>query len=110
MKNIIAILAFCLFMATGCTGLKTTTHGLENQSFLEFVGNPRLYSKGVDVVVDKTKSFNAEVHKAGKKRPVGNTYAIPTGKHTITVMHDDKIIYSRQIFVSAQETKIVVLP
>lgn len=110
MRNFISIVVFCLFLMTGCTGVKSTTQGLENQSFLELVGTPRSYSNGVEVLVDKGTPFKAEVHKAGKKRPKGSVYAIPTGKHVVTVKYKGKVIYSRQIFVSAQETKLVVLP
>jgi len=37
-------------------------------------------------------------------------YAISTGKHVISVYYNDKVIYQKQIFISAQETKKVLLP
>ena len=110
MKKLIGIFAIGLFIITGCTGVKTVTKGLENDSYLELIGNPGKYSGGVDVTIDETTSFIAEVNKDGAKRPKGNVYAISTGRHSVTVKYKDQVIYSKQIFVSAQETKQIVLP
>jgi hypothetical protein len=110
MKNSVFILAIGLLIITGCTGVKTVTKGLENQSFIEFIGNPGEYSGGVDVTIDETTTFKAEVNKTNAKRPKGSVYAVSTGKHVITVKYNNEVIYSKQIFVSAQETKQIVLP
>ncbi len=110
MKNIIIIIAIGLFIITGCTGVKTVTKGLENQSYIEIIGIPSNYSGGVDVTIDETTTFKAEVNKAGAKRPKGSVYAISTGKHVVSVKYNNEIIYSKQIFVSAQETKQIILP
>lgn len=110
MKKLLIILAVGLFLITGCTGVKTMSKGLENQSFLEFVGSPSNYSGGVDIIVDETITFKAKVHKANAKRPKGDVYAISTGKHTLKVKYNNEVIFSKQIFVSAQETKQIVLP
>jgi hypothetical protein len=40
MKKTLSILAICLVLITSCTGVKTLSTGLENESFLEFNGNP----------------------------------------------------------------------
>jgi uncharacterized protein YceK len=110
MKNILIILAIGLFFITGCTGVKTVTKGLENQSYIEIIGDPNNYSGGVEVTTDETTTFNAEVNKANAKRPKGSVYSISTGKHIVTVKFNNEIIYSKQIFVSAQETKQIILP
>lgn len=110
MKNILIILAIGLFLTTGCTGVKTVTKGLENQSYIEILGDPNNYSGGVEVTTDETTTFNAEVNEANAKRPKGSVYAISTGKHIVTVKFNNEIIYSKQIFVSAQETKQIILP
>jgi hypothetical protein len=95
---------------TSCTGVKTISKGLENEAYIEIIGKPSNYSGGVDVTIDENTSFNAQVNKGISKRPKGKVYAIPTGKHTITVKHNKKVIYSKQIFVSSQETKQIILP
>ncbi|MCP4160745.1 MAG: hypothetical protein GY760_11780 [Deltaproteobacteria bacterium] len=110
MKNILVFFAIGLFFITGCTGVKTVSKGLENQSFIELIGNPSNYSDRVDVTIDETTSFKAEVNKAGAKRSKSSVYAIPTGKHIVTVKYNNEIIYSKQIFISAQETKQIILP
>ncbi len=109
MKNSVFIIAIGLLIITGCTGVRTVTKGLENQSFIEFIGNPGEYSGGVDVTIDETTTFKAEVNKANAKRPKGSVYAVSTGKHVVTVKYNNEVIYSKQIFVSAQETKQIVL-
>jgi hypothetical protein len=108
MKNIAIIIVFGLSIITGCTGVKTVTKGLESQSYIELIGNPSYYSGGVDVTIDGT-TFKAEVNKAGAKRPKGTVYAISTGRHVVSVKYNNETIYSKQIFVSAQETKQIIL-
>jgi sugar lactone lactonase YvrE len=107
--KLIMTISIGLLILSGCTGVKTLSTGLENESFLEFVGNPNNYSNGVTVTVDGTTTFVASVNKDHADRPKGEVYAISTGKHTITVSYENQVIYSKQIFVSAQETKRILL-
>ena len=60
--------------------------------------------------IDDITAFKAEVNKDHADRPKGNVYAISTGTHTIIVTYKDNVIYKKQIFVSAQETKKILLP
>jgi hypothetical protein len=100
-----------LFLLSGCTGVKTLSTGLENEAFLEFIGTPNKYiDKTVAVTLDDYNTFLATVKKDHDKRPKGEVYAISTGKHTVSVSYNDQIIYQKQIFVSAQETKKIILP
>ncbi len=110
MKKLLFVIAVVLIMLTGCTGAKTITTGLENESYLVFIGQPGNYSGGVDVALDESLRFKAEVTKGKAKRPKGNVYAIPTGTHTITVTYMNNVVYRKQHFVSAQETKKIILP
>jgi hypothetical protein len=110
MKKILFLLAIGLTILTGCTGVKTVASGLENEAFISIVGNPNNYEGGVDVTVDETTSFKAEVGKEHTNRPKGTVYAISTGKHVVSVSYRNTEIYKKQIFVSAQETKTIVLP
>jgi hypothetical protein len=109
MKNIFLIIAISLTFLTSCSGTKTVTKGLENQSFLEFIGNPSNYKGVVDVNIDDKTTFKARVNKDHSDRPKGNVYAISTGVHVITVTYNNNIIFKKQIFVSAQETKKIIL-
>lgn len=84
--------------------------GLENDSYLEFIGLPGNYSGGVDVVVDDSNNFNALVHKDIARKVKGEIYAISSGAHKISVSYKGKLLFQKQIFVSAQETKKIELP
>ena len=108
MRKLILLLA--VFSAVGCTGVKTTTSGLENEAFLVFLGDPASYKSGVEVNIDDNTSFSAEVQKNHSNRPRGKVYAISTGPHVVSVVHNGEMIYQKQIFVSAQETKKIILP
>lgn len=110
MKKILFIIAIGLTFITGCTGVKTLSTGLENESFLEFIGNSSDYNGGVDVNIDDKTSFKAEVNKDHADRPKGSVYAISTGKHIVTVSFNNNVIFKKQIFISAQETKKIMLP
>lgn len=110
MKKIIFLFTISLIVLAGCTGVKTVSTGLENESFLVFIGKPGNYSGGVDVTIDDKSTFKAEVVKDHADRPKGNVYAISTGKHVVTVSYNDNVIFKKQIFVSAQETKRIMLP
>ncbi len=110
MKKILFVITIGLFILTGCTGVKTSTAGLENEAFLEFIGSQGKYFGGVDVVIDDTTTFKAEVNNDHNKRPKGKVYAISTGAHQVVVSYDNTVIFQKQIFVSAQETKKILLP
>jgi hypothetical protein len=109
MKNV-TILAFCLVLLSACGGIKSTTKGLENESYLEFVSPSQIYPDGVDVSVDNKINFKAEVFKDKADRTKGKVYAISTGAHTITVSYNNELLYNKKIFVSTQETKFITLP
>jgi hypothetical protein len=109
MKKIVFITI--LLLVSGCTGVRTLSTGLENEAFLEFVGTPDKYDDGeVEVTLDGKNTFTASIKKEHTDRPKGKVYAIATGKHTVTVVSNGQVIYQKQIFVSAQETKRIVLP
>lgn len=110
MKKIYFLITISLVLITSCTGVKTLSTGLENESFLEFVGKPSNYSGGVDVNIDDKTTFKAEVNKDQADRPKGKVYAISTGTHMVTVSYNSNVIFKKQIFVSAQETKKIMLP
>lgn len=110
MKKILFVIAIGFIFLTGCTGVKTISTGLENESFLEFIGNPSNYAEGVDVNIDDKITFKAEANKDHADRPKGKVYAISTGTHIVIVSYNNIVIFKKQIFVSAQETKKIMLP
>jgi hypothetical protein len=110
MKKIIFSICTVVMFVTSCTGVKSTSTGLENEAFLEFIGTPRKYKGGVDIKLDDKISFKGLVNKDHADRPKGKVYAISTGTHSITVSYNTKVIFKKQIFVSSQETKKIILP
>lgn len=101
------ILLISLFI-TYCTGIETSSRGLENEAYLEFVGKG--YSNGIKVIIDDKNEFDANVKREVKKRPKGDKYAISPGRHLIKVYHNDSLIFRKEIFVSNQETYRINLP
>src|ERR1035437_10216163 len=108
MRNL--IISISLILLTGCGGIKTSSSGLEKESFLEFIGNPNSYSGGVDVSVDNKPMFKAEVFNDKADRVKGKVYAISTGQHIVSVTYKNNLIFNKQIFLSTQETKKILLP
>ena len=110
MKKLIFVFVIGLLILTACTGVRTLSTGLENESFLEFVGDQDEYSGGVDVTIDDEITFKAEVNKDHADRPKGSVYKISTGVHLVTVSYGNNVIFRKQIFVASQETRKVILP
>jgi len=110
MRKAFPVLIIFMIFFVSCTGLKTSSTGLENQAFLEFIGKPSKYASGITVNVDKEITFKAKVKKDHVTRPKGKAYAISTGVHTISVIYHNNMIYKKRIFISAQETKRIILP
>ena len=120
MKKLIFLFTASLFLFLGCKigeGTISTSRGLENESFLEFVGTAKNYKGGVDVNIDDKITFRAKVHNQRegdylpkKDRFKGEVYAISTGTHTITVSYNYTVLFKKQIFIGAQETQKIMLP
>jgi hypothetical protein len=120
MKHVFLLLVAVSLLWTGCRvgeGSLSTARGLENEAFLEFVGTASDYRGGVDVNIDDKTTFKAKVHNESEGNRItpkadrfkGEVYAISTGTHTVTVSYNGTTVYKKQIFVSARETKKIVL-
>lgn len=110
MKTLTYLLLTSLIVLSSCGGIKTRSAGLENEAYLEFVGPVKSYPEGVDVNIDDKISFKAVVNKDKATYMKGEVYAISTGTHILKVSYNGQILYEKQIFVAAQETKRIVLP
>ena len=66
-------------------------------------------SKLVQVDVDGTK-FDAKVVKPKTANRKGTQYGVATGNRQITVKFNGETIYSKRLFLSSQETKVINLP
>jgi hypothetical protein len=109
MKRIFLAIVVGLAFLASCTGVKTSSRGLDNEAFIQVVGNPDNYSGGVDVNIDDKVFFKAEVVAPNQETPKGKVYAISTGNHVIAVSYNNKLLYKKNIFISNQETKRIEL-
>lgn len=84
--------------------------GKEDIAYLLFVSGKEYTGKTVTVNIDGTTRFDAKVVKARKANRRGTQYGIGTGRKSITVTYDGRTLYNKQIFLSNQETKQILLP
>ncbi len=107
----IALFFVCICtLLTSCkVGSFSQERGLTDQAYLLFVANEK-YDNDVQVIIDGKTTFNAQVLKEKKGTIKGNTYAIAKGKRNLKIIYDGNVIYNKEIFVSAQETKKIQLP
>lgn len=102
--------ACCCLLLTGCkVGNVAVSQGLADQSYLYFVSVNK-YSQPVKVMLDNSIAFDATVVRERKATVKGNTYAVSTGKHRVSVSYQGKTIWEREVFLSTQETKKIILP
>ncbi len=100
-----------IILLSACkVGMISESKGKAQEAFLQFVQTQTKYENGVEVTIDNGSTFNAKVDKQTKRGVYGNTYAIPTGKHHLTVKSAGKILYDQEIFTSSQQTKQISLP
>jgi hypothetical protein len=81
-------------------------------AYLVFVGPKATYGNGsklVQVDVDGTK-FDAKVVKPKTANRKGVQYGVATGQRNLTVTFEGQTVYSKKLFLSSQETKIITLP
>lgn len=107
MKNKIFIFSVILTLLSACSGIKTSSRGLENEAFLELIGDPIKMGQ-VEVIIDNETPFLATVNKPNRKVK-GQVYAIKNGRSELIIRHKNNIIYKQTIFVSPQETKRIIL-
>ena len=110
MKKLHFLIVVLLLILNSCGGTKTSFQGLASECYIEFLGNPRTYSDGVDVIVDDKPSFRAKVYKDKIGRMSGEIYSITTGRHTLKVKYQNQIIFNKEIFISTLESKKIILP
>lgn len=111
MMRKVFILFGIIVMLAGCRAHYPVAQqsGKENVAYLLFESGDVYKGKTVDVTVDGGSSFQAQVVKAKKANRRGTQYSVPVGVRTLTVKYHGHTIYEKQIFLSNQETKIIVL-
>jgi len=111
MKNKLLLIAFVILLA-GCKANYPVAQqsGKEDIAYLLFVSGKEYKGKTVTVDIDQTTRFEAKVVKARKANRRGTQYGVSTGRKNITVQYEGRTIYNKQIFLSSQETKQILLP
>ncbi len=111
MRNKLLIIAFCSLLF-GCKANYPVAQqsGKEDIAYLLFVSGKEYTGKKVSVDIDGTTQFEAKVVKAKKANRRGTQYGVGTGRKSITVKYEGKTLYNKQIFLSSQETKQILLP
>jgi len=110
-KIIIAVCAALLL--TGCgVGSYSVSSGKADEAAISFVDAGK---HAIEVTIDDN-TYNVETvkEKAWKtdrriKQTAQNTIRITPGQHKVTVKSDGKEVYTKSIFVSASEHKVVEL-
>ena len=113
-KRILFTLLIVASLLVGCKSSFPVAQqtGKEDMAYLVFVGPRQTYGNGsrlVQVDVDGTK-FDAKVVKPKVANRKGTQYGVATGNRHVTVMFNRNTIYSKQLFLSSQETKVITLP
>ena len=113
MKKTAILLTFLLaLILAGCRANMPVSQqsGREDIAYLLFVSAGGEYNnKYVQVNVDGHQ-YDAKVVKAKKSNRKGMQYTAPTGNHQLIVTSEGRTLYSKKVFLSAQEVKNIQLP
>lgn len=111
-KSFIVILLSLIF--TGCgVGTYSLSSGKADKAMLSFVDSS---SYNIDVTIDSSSAYKLltikdKAYKSNRniKKTALNAIELSTGKHFIEVVAGGEKLYSKWIFVSAGEHKIIEL-
>lgn len=110
MKKVFAsilILAFVLVLL-GCYSARSVSSTVDNVGYLQFKTSNG--GEKIIVTVDGERSIEAIANKSSKAMRNGNTYAIETGAHQISVVYQGAEILNKTVMISIQEINVVGLP
>jgi len=104
-----------LLLTTGCAKYPIeTASGKEDVAFLLFISQEGQYARqDVTVSIDGKTTFEAQPvnAKRGKDKLKGTQYKVATGRHKVVVKNQNgDTIYSRELMLSTQDTKQILLP
>lgn len=102
-----------MLILTGCgVGTYSIQSGVEDAAFISFTDDAK---REIVVSVDN-KTYNVQTvkqkaNKSGRniRHTVLNSVKLAPGQHTVSVTLDGNKIYSRKVFLSTGETKIIKL-
>jgi len=110
-KHLILLLLMGMVCFVSCKmGVYSSEGGQADVAYLQFVSDGNAKGETVNVTIDGKTTFKAKVTKDKFSYRKGDLYSIATGKKNIKVEKDGSIIYDKDIFVSTQQTKKIILP
>ncbi len=101
-----------LSVMTGCrTGSFASEYGKSDMAYISVVSSGDYAGKSVDVVVDNETGFKVEVvrYKQSSEKHNGRLHGIRPGKRHVRIVYDGSVVYDKDIFVSSQHTKLIML-
>ena len=112
MNKFFLIAVFSMFLAGCGVGTYSVQSGLEDAAYISFTDDSK---QSITVNIDNnTYNVNTVKYKAYKsdrniKQTTKNTIKLTPGQHNVSVMLDGNEVYSRKVFLSTGETKIIEL-
>lgn len=114
MKKAIIALVVAAMALTGCgVGSYSVSSGKADEGYISFTS---IAKQDITVSVDGTEyhiqSVKTKPYRSSDrdiKRTSLNTLTVTPGTHDVKVLSGDKEIYSKKLFISSQEHKIVAL-
>ena len=112
MKKLMMIAAFTMLL-TGCgVGTYSVQSGVEDAAFISFTDDMK---QDITVIVDGQtyllQSVKQKAYKSGRniKQTALNTIKIGPGQHQVKVVMNGMDVFSKKLFVSTGEHKIIEL-
>lgn len=84
--------------------------GKEDVAFLLFVSASNQSNSEVQVTLDNGTPFTAVTVKAKKANRRGTQYSVATGRHHLVVKSQGNVLYEKEVMLSSQEVKQIMLP
>lgn len=112
MKKALYIIATVLFFASCGVGTYSVSSGKEDTASIGFIsGDKYPISVDVDGTVYNIETVKTKAYRSGRmiKQTALNAVPASPGKHVVTVRKNGKTVYSKTIFISSGETKIISL-
>jgi len=112
MKKIFVIALMTLFLSSCGVGTYSYSSGLEDKCGLSFVAEKEtpltvtVDNQNYEINAVKLKKFKTN---RNIKKTTQNTIALEPGKHDVKVVMNGNEVFSKTIFVSGNETKIIEL-
>lgn len=111
MKRILIFIIITCFTSCG-VGSYSVSSGVTDEGAISFVSKKSLpITVIIDGIEHNVLSVKNKAYKTGRniKQTANNTIKLSTGKHDVRVMSGNEIIYSKKIFISTTEHKIIEL-